>query len=121
MKSILQEIKEQPPHIREMFMWVCVVITFSVIGFAWFKSTTKQFVALLNPEEVQETRAIAKEQPSPFATLALSFKDLTASVARLFDFSSDNNLEIINIPNLPKAEINRPTVLPQKLPLSGEK
>ena len=123
MKSIFQEIKEQPPHIREMFMWVCVVITFSVIGFAWFKSSIKQFVALLNPELVQETQVLAqKEPPSPFATLLLSFKDLAANIGELFDFSgSAHNLEIINVPNLPKAEINQPSISPQKLPLAGKK
>jgi hypothetical protein len=122
MRSILQEIKEQPPHIREMFMWVCVVITFSVIGFAWFKTTSIQFVALLNPGQIEETRALAqKEEPSPFATLYLSFKDLTANIVQLFDFSKTNDLEINNSIVLPPAEINQPIISPQKMPLSGEK
>ena len=119
MKSILDEIKQQPPHIRELFMWVCVVITFSIVGFTWFRSTTKQFVALLNPNEIQQTNQFAKEERvSPFSTFASSLKDLQANLGELFNLAKrQNNFEVEG-----GKEVNtQESVLPQKLPLSGNK
>jgi hypothetical protein len=121
MKSILDEIRRQPDHIREVFMWVFVVIIFSVVGFAWFRSTEKQFVALLNPDQAQEQRILAeknkaKEGPSPFAMIGNSFSGLKASIAELFLGIKSNDFEIRN-------EGAGPTVSvpPQELPISGEK
>lgn len=120
MKSIWQEIKEQPPHIRELFMWVCVVITFSIIGFAWFRTTTKQFVALLNPPEADQARALAEEKdqtPSPFATLFVSIMDLRATIGELFNLAKGPVDFEVN-----KGQRQEPApVAPAKLPLSGEK
>lgn len=119
MKSILDEIRQQPPHIREIFMWVSVVITFSIIGFAWFRSTTKQFVALLNPNEIQQTSQFAKEEKiSPFSTFTSSLKDLRANLGELFNLAKrQNNFEVQG-----GKEVNtQEPILPQKLPLSGNK
>jgi len=116
MKGILEEIKEQPPHIREIFMWVCVVMTFSVIGFSWFRSTTKQFVALVNPEQARQDQMLAQNAPkssSPFATISKSFDSLKASLAELFNFAGKtNNIQIEN---------DQPRVEPNLLPLSGNR
>ena len=102
-------------------MWVCVVITFSVIGFAWFRTTSRQFVALLNPKQVQQTEAVARarEEPaSPFATLFLSIKDLKASLWDLFNFSQkSNDIEVKNPGPVQPNEANQP-ITPQPLPLS---
>src|SRR3989344_4996755 len=104
MRSILNEIREQPEHIRHIFMWLCVVITFSVIGFVWFRSTSKQFVALMHPEEAQERALAEKEgtlrqaqgkQPSPFATIFGFWGDLQANISELL-VGSKLNLEINN-------------------------
>jgi len=121
MKGILDEIKQQPPHIREIFMWVCVVITFSVIGFAWFRTTARQFAALVNPENVQ-TRALAEKNEnqteSPFATLFISLKDLGANIFELFDFKGEaRNFEIQKTQRIEAGE----TIQPQKLPLSEDR
>ena len=116
MKGILHEIKQQPPHIREIFMWLCVVITFSVVGFAWFRTTSEQLAVLLHPETTTlEERAVAEKPPlSPFANLLLSFKDLGANISELFDFSGKNEVEVNNtVPATPT-----PTIKPRPLPLS---
>ena len=77
MRGILYEIKQQPEHIRKAFMWVLVVITFSVVGFVGFRNTEQRFVALLNPGQAQEERALAEktkiQTPSPFATIFNDF------------------------------------------------
>jgi len=92
MKNLLEEIKSQPAHIREIFMWTCVIIVFSVVGFVWFRQTTRQFVALLHPEEAQE-RALAEaeqtlrqaqgKQLSPFTMIFDSFNGLRANISEI--------------------------------------
>lgn len=102
-------------------MWVFVVIIFSVVGFTWFRSTEKQFVAMLNPEQAQEQRILAeknkaKEGPSPFAMIGNSFSGLRASIAELFLGIKSNDFEIRNEGIKPAV-----SVPPQELPISDEK
>ena len=123
MKGILDEIRQQPEHIRHIFMWLCVVITFSVIGFVWFRSTSKQFVALMHPEE-EQARILAEaeqktlrqtqgRQPSPFATIFSVWSNLRANISELLT-GPESNLEIQN----GATGIEKIEVPPQKLPLS---
>lgn len=117
MKKVIEEIRAQPEHIRHIFMWVCVVIVFSVVGFVWFRNTEKRFIALLNPEQAQEERALAEKTktqiPSPFATIFNAWKDLRANISELIlgkqsEFSVDKG-------GIGSKEVPLP---PQKLPLS---
>ena len=116
--NIWQEIKSQPAHIREIFMWTCVVITFSVIGLAWFRSTTNQFLALVNPKEFGQSRILAEEknkEQSPLATILVPIKDLKASILEIFSFvKNGNDFEIIKNKRLDFSE----PVEPQELPVS---
>ncbi len=102
-------------------MWLCVVITFSVIGFAWFRSTARQFAALVNPENAQ-TRALAEkgkpQTESPFATLFISLKDLGANIFDLFNLKEGSR--DFEIEKNQRIETGEP-VQPQKLPLSDDK
>lgn len=124
MKSLLDEIRQQPEHIRHIFMWTCVVIVFSVIGFVWFRSTTKQFVALLHPEEAQERALAEKEktlrqaqgrQPSPFATLFNSFGSLKADISELIG-GSDRKVNVNG--GSAGSGVPEKDVPPQKLPVT---
>ena len=124
MKRLLEEIRSQPAHIREIFMWSCVVIVFSMVGFVWFKQTTKQFVALMHPEEAQE-RALAEKEGvgstelatgqskllSPFATILNAVSDLRANISELL--MGPESMDINIQPLAPEKEIP-----PQRLPLS---
>ncbi|MBI2669837.1 MAG: hypothetical protein HYX20_01680 [Candidatus Yanofskybacteria bacterium] len=116
MKRILDEIRQQPEHIRHIFLWLCVVITFSVIGFVWFRQTTKQFIALMHPEE-EQARILAEKNkpkhPSPFATIFNVWGNLRANISELLT-GPESNLEIQNsAPGTEKIELP-----PQKLPIS---
>ena len=131
MRSVLDEIRQQPEHIRHVFMWTMVVITFSVVGFVWFRQTTKQFVALLHPEEA-EVRALAEKdktlrqghsaelsrspqgsQLSPFATIFAAMGDLRANISELL-VGSKSNVEINN----GASGTGKIELLQQKLPIS---
>ena len=88
--KILEEIRQQPEHIRHVFMWLGVVITFSLVSFVWFRSTEEKFVAMLHPEEYKQLQALhqlaAKQTengPSPLASLRDSFSFLRASLGEL--------------------------------------
>jgi hypothetical protein len=119
MKRLIKEIREQPEHIRHIFMWALVLITFSLVGFTWFRSTQKKFVALLNPAAAQaEQMLAAKTTPqgfSPFATIGNSFKDLQANISELF---GNQQLDL----NLNNVKVQNQEILPpQKLPIAGDK
>jgi hypothetical protein len=118
MKNLLEEIREQPEYIRHIFMWACVTIVFSVVGFFWFKNTEKRFIALLNPSETQqEEKALAektKSQPaSPFAAIFSAWENLKANISELIlgkqvEFNVNND----------KGGLEEEQLPPQKLPLS---
>ena len=117
MGSILYEIKQQPEHIRKAFMWVLVVITFSVVGFVWFRNTEKRIIALLNPEQAQEERALAEKTKtqtlSPFATIFNTWNNLRANISELI-LGRQPEPDMNNGGIEPKEEL----LPPQKLPLS---
>lgn len=115
--GVLHEIKQQPEHVRKTFMWVLVVMTFSVVGFVWFRNTEEKFVALLNPEQAQEQRALAEKikagTPSPFATIFDAWKNLRANISELI-LGRQSEFNVDNGGTGPKEE----QLPPQRLPLS---
>ena len=115
--SILYEINQQPEHIRKAFMWVLVVITFSVVGFVWFRNTEQRFVARLNPEQAEVERALAEktktQTPSPFATIFNAWNDLRTNISELI-LGRQSEFNVNNDGAGPKEE----PLPPQKLPLS---
>ncbi len=117
---LLDEIRRQPEHIRHTFMWLCVVIVFSLVSFVWFRSTQQTFVAMLHPEEIQqlkEQNRLAQEAgQSPLANLWSSWGALRASLTELVTGPSLDlvNKETVN-PDQPK------TAPVRSLPLSGNK
>ncbi|MEK7616408.1 MAG: hypothetical protein AAB420_04370 [Patescibacteria group bacterium] len=96
--KLLDEIRRQPLHIRHLFMWTMVVITFSLVGFAWFSETQNDFVALLGGKEQEQ---IQEEAPSPFAVI----KNLPANMLRFFQKDNDE-----------PAPAMTSTIPPQRLP-----
>lgn len=116
---LLQEIRKQPEHIRHIFMWLCVVIVFSLVGFVWFRSTQQKFVAMLHPGEVkqqEEQKRLARgETTSPLAGLWRSFSVLRASLGELIRGQS------LNLVREPENEPVSEERFFKSLPLSEEK
>ena len=100
MKQLLQEIRNQPPHIREIFMWLCVVISFSVVSFFWFQSTAKEFVALVNPEKAEASRALAQQnqkvQPSLLGNIGSTLITAKAGFYQLFSLDAGGTIKFSN-------------------------
>lgn len=100
-------------------MWVCVVVVFSVVGFSWFKTTSQQFVALVNPDKAQiNADQLAEDKENnilPLATISKSWGSLRATIAEMFDFArKNNNIQI-------QVEQEQSEIKPNFLPLSGDK
>ena len=113
MPKILDEIRSQPEHIRHIFMWLCVVISFSLVVVVWFKSTQSKFVALLHSSEVREeidprrfvdgdlknlknsvlSAKEKEERQSLFASIGSAFALIKESIADLIG-SSQKELEV---------------------------
>src|SRR3989338_7416144 len=126
--KLLQEIRQQPEHIRHIMMWLCVVTTFSLVALVWFRTTQQRLVAMLHPAEkleapagdrfadrdlrkMEEERtrqlAEARKAPSPLASIFNSFNFLRASIGELLGTSQE-----LNQPKENKVEKkNRATVL----------
>lgn len=88
MLKILDEIRQQPLHIRKLFMWTMVVISFSLVGTFWFNKTRGDVVAMIHGETEKKT---TDEQASPFATIKDSLSDLRANISELFDTKSKHS------------------------------
>lgn len=112
---MLKEIRNQPPHIRAIFMWLSVFIVFSLVIFVWLQGFQQRLTFLLNPSEKGE----AAKQESPFAAIGGSFNDLRATIFDLFGLASRTKEEIDVRDNL--EERTGEKIQPRLLPLSKDK
>lgn len=123
MKTLLEEIRNQPAHIREVFMWLCVIITFSVVSFFWFQSTAKEFVAIVNPQQAEQDRVLAEknnsEQQSVLATIGQSAGNLKASIAELLGFATEGSGNVLEFTGEQTYRSN--PVPPNLFPVSKDK
>ena len=81
--KLLDEIRQQPHHIRKIFMWSMVAISFSIVGLTYVNSTKKQIVALMNPQDAPSTGEPAIPQRSPFALIGDAFSSMRANISEL--------------------------------------
>lgn len=136
-KSLLEEIRSQPEHIRHIMMWLCVITSFSLVALVWFRSTQARFVAMLNPPErleapaadrfadrdlrkTEEERILAAKEensPSPLASIRNSFGLLRASLGELLGSSQEEILRSGEGQTLKNPSLNQT----KGFPLSGDK
>jgi len=104
---MLNKIKKQPEHIREIMMWVCVSVMFFVVGGIWFASFKNNLTTMLNPETEKEVKTAQGSSPLSFITNG--FKNLKANISDLIGTIKNEDK---------KVESSLPKVEPNKLPLS---
>lgn len=116
--KLLDEIRSQPDHIREIFMWLCVVITFSIVSFFWFQSTAKEFVALVNPEKAEANRVFAqqnqKAQSALLGNIGSTLATAKADFYQLFGIAAGRTIQFSNF-------FHRDSVPPRLFPTSKNK
>ncbi|MBI2003567.1 MAG: hypothetical protein HYS78_01105 [Parcubacteria group bacterium] len=86
---MLKEIRNQPDHIRALFMWLSVFIVFSLVVFVWLNSFQQKLAFLLNSEKEEET----VKQTSPLAVIERALSDLRATIFDLFGLASGTKNE----------------------------
>lgn len=112
---MLKEIRKQPEHIREIFMWLCVTIVFSFVLLSGFRQTEKRLIALVNPESQENTSQLAnKKETSPLAVLGSYFSELKANIADVFNFNFSQSAQV-------KKVSSEKEIPPALLPLAGDK
>lgn len=90
--TILERIREQPQHVREMMFVLSVIITVSLVGALWFRDFRTDIYALMNPEEVVQEKFLAQNSGdgrSLFSVLGETLGDM-GSVLTGF-WGSDNS------------------------------
>ena len=81
---MLKEIRNQPSHIRTLFMWLSVFIVFSAVVFVWANSFQQKLVFMLAPAE---EKAVVGNR-SPFALVGSSVGGLKATIFDLFGLAA---------------------------------
>lgn len=137
--KLLEEIRNQPEHIRHVMMWLCVVTTFSFVALVWFRTTETRLVAMLHPTDsleappadrfadrdlrkLAEDRILAAKQDnsaSPLASILNSFSLLRASIGELLGNSQAEISQTANSKILQNSSLNNGQA--KALPLSKDK
>ncbi|MFH1769886.1 MAG: hypothetical protein ABH833_04475 [Parcubacteria group bacterium] len=113
MKKLIQDIRNQPLHIRKRFMWTMVVIVFAIVGYIGFSSIGENFATLVNPDRAEE-KALAletEEGDSPFQLFADIYGSIADGVTGLFDDDEVKEVEVL------KTENRNPYINPQNFPI----
>ena len=94
MRKILHEIHQQPLHVRKVFAWTLIIISFLIVGAVWLKSTTSNIAEML---DINKKEAVAKKpdkkEESPFSAIGKSIGDLKANISELWSNRSEFDLE----------------------------
>lgn len=82
--KLLDEIRAQPLHVRHIFMWSLVVITFSIFGYWRISAIGHSVFASANPKSETAVAVTADDKSkSPLALIGDSLSSLRASISDL--------------------------------------
>src|SRR3989339_1394094 len=110
--SILDEIREQPEHIRKIMFGFCVITTISIVGVIWYRSLEKNLFALLNPDEMANQPKYAQTSSGLFGDIGSTFKDLGGTIFNFIGVDNeDRNSDTQNNQN-PVVENEKGYLLP---------
>jgi hypothetical protein len=107
--SLLEEIRQQPKHIRQIMFGLCVTITISMIGIIWYRSFEKNIFALLNPTEMQNQSQYAQNNSGLLSDIGGIFSGLGASIKDMIGISKEINTST-NVDTT--TDSNKPYLLP---------
>ena len=91
--SLLDDIRNQPKHTREMMFAFCVIITVSLVGLVWFRSFEEDLFVLINPDPEKQAQFYAnrdKNTPTVIASVNNTFSVLRGAISEIFLLGSDN-------------------------------
>ena len=85
--SLLEDIRKQPRHVREMMFAFCVIITVSLVGLVWFRSFEKNIFVLINPDPKKQEQFFAeraKNTPTLIASFNTTYSVLRGAISQVF-------------------------------------
>lgn len=91
--SLLDDIRSQPKHVRELMFAFCVIITVSLVGLVWFRSFEEDLFVLINPDIEKQAQFYAnrdKNTPILLASFNNTMATLRGAVSEIFLLDSDN-------------------------------
>ena len=91
--SLLNDIRKQPRHVREIMFGLCVVISVSLIGMIWFRSFEEDVFVLLNTDEAVRAKFYAeREKNAPiYANMINAVGGLRATFYETLGLLEDSN------------------------------
>ncbi|OGM96337.1 MAG: hypothetical protein A3B86_04320 [Candidatus Yanofskybacteria bacterium RIFCSPHIGHO2_02_FULL_38_22b] len=98
--SLLNDIRKQPRHVREIMFGLCVIITVFFIGMIWFRSFEENVFVMLNTDENIQAKFYAeREKNAPiYANLTKAMGELRAAIYSTLGFIDDYSSKgVINI------------------------
>ncbi|OGN10039.1 MAG: hypothetical protein A3J46_04230 [Candidatus Yanofskybacteria bacterium RIFCSPHIGHO2_02_FULL_41_11] len=107
---LLEDIRNQPRHIREIMFGFCVVITVSLVGLIWFRSFEEDLFVLLNTDPKKQEQFFAersKNTPTLVASMRTSYDGLRAAISTLLLFEGGEEIE-----NKKSGSTDKPYLLP---------
>jgi len=119
MRKIINEIRNQPQHVRKLATILCTIAVVAVVALIWFQSFQNNIYTLLNPEQQTEAqdKLFAQESKSLFGSIIQVFSNGKAQISDFFS-GQDNQSDILNSQNTQTAPKN---VTTHPLPVSGNK
>src|SRR3989339_600730 len=105
--SILEEIRQQPKHIREIMFGFCVITTISIIGLVWYRSFEKNLFVLLNPSDTINQNQYAQANSSLLGDIGSTFKDLSGTIFGFVGVDSGSKDQDVKNNQNPAVENNK--------------
>jgi hypothetical protein len=94
MKKIIQEIRSQPHHVREIATILCSIVVVAVVVWIWFNSFQKNIYTLLNPDKSApaEDQIFAQESKSLFGSILDTLNGGRAQISNLIKGQSQTDV-----------------------------
>ena len=94
--SLIEEIHNQPPLVRQVMYWMALVMVLGVIGFFWVTTAQKNLYFAIHPDPAERAQFVAQQDahiPQPLATISKVFGSLTASMGGLLGFDNSQGFD----------------------------
>src|SRR5690349_10604640 len=117
MKKIIHEVRQQPPHVRELATLLCTIAVVALVGLVWFRSFQKDIYAMLNPSDQADAqdKYFAVQSKSLFGSIRDTF---SSGKAQILDLFSGQSSTTVNNNAPPQTETSNQ---PHPLPVSGDR
>jgi len=92
MQRVINHVRRQPDHVRELWATGCTLVVVLAIAAFWFHSFEDNVYALLNPSDVpaDNQSQFAVNPLSLFGFIGDAISSSKAQILNLFDHSSDS-------------------------------